>query len=336
MYEGNGRVMDQFQQSVRDWRLLIERQLRLFLRASRLRSRAVAEPVRYVFAKRGKRIRPVLLLLACRAVGGRVRDALPAAVAIELLHNFTLVHDDIMDKATSRRGRPTVHTKWDQSTAILVGDELMALAYRSLLQTKSSRLHAIAETFTQAFVDVCEGQGLDKEFETQRQVSLPRYLMMIEQKTAKVISAAAEIGGLVGRGTARQVAALRKYGLHLGRAFQVQDDLLDVVADEAKFGKTVGSDIVSGKKTFLLIRALQKTKGADREPLLQIANRSASIKPDVVRIRSIFEKYGILGDARRAAKKETAKARQAIGSLPSTHGRAALNAFAQQLLDRNF
>ncbi len=336
MYKGNGRVMDQFQRSIRDWRLLIERQLRFFLRASRLRSRAVAEPVRYVFAKRGKRVRPVLLLLACRAVGGRVREALPAAVAIELLHNFTLVHDDIMDKATSRRGRPTVHTKWDQSTAILVGDELMALAYRSLLQTKSSRLHAIAGTFTQAFVDVCEGQGLDKEFETQRQVSLPRYLTMIEQKTAKVISAAAEIGGLVGRGTARQVAALQKYGLHLGRAFQVQDDLLDVVADEAKFGKTVCSDIVSGKKTYLLIRALQKTKGADREPLLQIANRSASIKPDVTRIRSIFEKYGILDDARRAAKKETAKAKQAIGSLPSPRGRAALNAFAQQLLDRNF
>ena len=247
--------MDQFQQSIKGWRILIERQLRLFLRASRLKSRAVAVPVHYVFANGGKRIRPVLLLLACKTVGGRVRDALPAAVAIELLHNFTLVHDDIMDKATSRRGRPTVHTKWDQSTAILVGDELMALAYRSLLQTKSARLHAIADTFTQAFVEVCEGQGLDKEFETQRRVSLPRYLTMIEQKTAKVISAAAEIGALVGRGTVRQVTALQRYGLHLGRAFQVQDDLLDVVADEAKFGKTVGRDIVSGKKTYLLIRA---------------------------------------------------------------------------------
>ena len=336
MDTGYGTMMDQFQQLIERCRNLIEQQLRVFMRKSPPRPRFVAEPVHYILAKRGKRIRPVLLLLACKAVNGRIGDALPAGVAVELLHNFTLVHDDIMDNATTRRGRATVHTKWDQSTAILVGDELIALAYRSLLQAKSSRLRAILDTFTQAFVAVCEGQGLDKEFEAQRRVSLGRYLTMIEQKTARIVSASAEIGALVGGGTAQQVDALRKYGLHLGCAFQVQDDLLDVVADESRFGKTAGADIVSGKKTYLLVRALQKAKGADRDLLVRVVRRNALIEPNVPRIRAIYEKYDIFGEARRTAKEETERAKRAIGMLPSQRGRAALNSFADLLLDRNF
>ncbi|MFQ5797342.1 MAG: polyprenyl synthetase family protein [Bacteroidota bacterium] len=329
-------MMDQFQQLIERCRNLIEQQLRVFMRKSPPKPRFVAEPVHYILAKRGKRIRPVLLLLACKAVDGRISDALPAGVAVELLHNFTLVHDDIMDNATSRRGRATVHTKWDQSTAILVGDELIALAYRSLLQAKSPRLRVILDTFTQAFVAVCEGQGLDKEFEAQQRVSLARYLTMIEQKTAKIISASAEIGALIGGGTAEQVRALRKYGLHLGCAFQVQDDLLDVVANESWFGKTVGADIASGKKTYLLVRALKKAKGSDRDLLIQLVHRNALIEPNVARIRSIYEKYGILAEARRTAKEETERGKRAIGMLPSQPGRAALNSFADLLLERNF
>ena len=329
-------MMDQFQKSIERCRYLIEQQLGVFMRNSRPKPRLVAEPMHYVFASRGKRIRPLLLLLACGGVDGRIRDALPAGVAVELLHNFTLVHDDIMDSATERRGRATVHTKWDQSTAILVGDELIALAYRSLLQTKSPRLQAILDAFTQAFVAVCEGQGLDKEFEVQRKVSLERYLTMIEQKTGKVISMAAEVGALIGGGTTEQIGALRKYGLHLGRAFQIQDDLLDVIADESRFGKTVGVDIDTGKKTYLLIRALAKAKGTDRDLLLRVVRRNASIKPKLRRIQTIYEKYGILDEARRKAKEETERAKHAIGTLPSQRGRATLNSFAELLLKRNF
>lgn len=303
---------------------------------SRPGPRTVAEPAHYVLAKRGKWIRPVLLLLASDAVGGRLRDALPAAVAFELLHNFTLVHDDIMDYATYRRGRATVHTRWDQNTAILVGDELVALAYRSLLQTKSPRLELILKRFTEAFVAVCEGQGFDKEFETQRGVSLAGYLTMIELKTARIISAAAEIGALIGGGTSKQVVALRNYGLHLGLAFQVQDDLLDVIADESRFGKTIGADIVSGKKTYLLARALQKAKGPDRALLLRVVRRDASTGPSVPRIRAIYEKYDVFAEARRTVKEETMKAKRALGNLLSRRGRTGLNSLADLLLMRNF
>ncbi len=332
----NGQEMDQAQRTIEHCRDLIEQQLIGFIRESCLTPRVVAEPVRYVLAKRGKRIRPVLLLLACKAVNGRLRDALPAGVAIELLHNFTLVHDDIMDNATSRRGRATVHTKWDQSTAILVGDELIALAYRSLMLTKGHRLQAILDALTEAFVAVCEGQGLDKEFESEPRVSLARYFSMIEQKTARIISAAAEIGALIGGGSTRQVSALRTYGFHVGRAFQVQDDLLDVVADESKFGKTVGADIVSGKKTYLLIRALERATGADRDLLARIVPQSTPTEVNVDDVRSIYEKYGILADARRRVKGETARARRALENLPSKNGRAALMRFADLLLERRF
>jgi len=200
-------------------------------------------------------------MISCEAVGGNPADALHAAAAMELLHNFTLVHDDIMDHASLRRNRATVHERWDTNTAILAGDEMIALAYRTLLQTKSSRVRDIARVFTEAFVEVCEGQGIDKEFECRNAVTMNEYITMIKKKTARVISAAAEIGGYAGGGSAAQIRALRNYGEQIGIAFQMNDDLLDIMGDSATIGKSIGGDIAEGKKTFLLMHALAHTTG---------------------------------------------------------------------------
>ncbi|MEX0602718.1 MAG: polyprenyl synthetase family protein, partial [Bacteroidota bacterium] len=169
-------------------------------------------PLRYVLSGGGKRIRPLLVLLSCEAGGGASDDALHAAAAIEILHNFTLVHDDIMDNASSRRGRKTVHTKWDTNVAILVGDELLAIAYRTLLKTPSPRIRDIAAVFTEGVVEVCEGQAYDKEYERRSSVSVEEYLVMIKKKTGKMVAVSTEIGGLIGGMSAGHLEALRTYG----------------------------------------------------------------------------------------------------------------------------
>ena len=186
---------------------IVDRQLRLSIKKNEPRS--LYQPVQYVLSGGGKRIRPLLVLLACEAVGGSTRQAQHAAVAIEILHNFTLVHDDIMDNAPSRRGRPTVHTKWDTSIAILVGDELVALAYRELLKTQSPYIARVADIFTEGVVEVCEGQAYDKEFEARKHVSLEEYLLMIGKKTGKMVSVASEIGAVIGGGSAAEIRALK-------------------------------------------------------------------------------------------------------------------------------
>lgn len=198
------------------------------------------EPVRYVLEAGGKRIRPILLLLSCKAVGGNQEDCLDAAVAVEILHNFTLVHDDIMDQDDLRRSRQTVHKKWDEATAILAGDGLVALAYHYLLKTKTDHIKEIAEIFTNGIIDLCEGQALDKEFERQVDIDLNQYLIMIEKKTVRLLMISSEIGSLIGGATAEERNILIEFSKHLGSAFQIQDDLLDI---EKTSGKTFGSDI---------------------------------------------------------------------------------------------
>jgi geranylgeranyl diphosphate synthase type II len=185
---------------------LIERYLREFL--TERKPHTLYHPAKYVLGAGGKRIRPVLVLLACEAVGGEAADALPAGVGVEVLHNFTLVHDDIMDHAASRRGRPTIHKKWDENVAILVGDALLALAYRALLRTKSARIQEISRVFTEAVVTVCEGQAYDKEFETRHRVHVNEYLLMIEKKTGKLVSVAMHLGALIGNANQTEICSM--------------------------------------------------------------------------------------------------------------------------------
>jgi len=210
-------------------------------------------PIRYFLETPSKKIRPLLTLYACQTVGGRIEDALPAATAVELFHDFTLIHDDIMDQDELRRGRPTIHVRWDASTAILVGDALIGLAFQELMLSPPNRLVEVTRIFSEALVKVCEGQGLDKAFENRSHVSLDEYLDMIHKKTAWLIQVSCHLGALIGGGNRKQIEALKTFGYHIGMGFQIQDDLLDVVADPKKLGKKVGSDFLMHKKTYLTI-----------------------------------------------------------------------------------
>jgi geranylgeranyl diphosphate synthase, type II len=316
------------------YKKLVEQSLRSIVKVHIPQS--LYEPSEYVLQAGGKRIRPVLLLLSCEAVGGDPRKALHAAAAIEVLHNFTLVHDDIMDRASSRRGRKTVHTRWDTNVAILVGDELLALAYRALLQTKTPHIQQIAKIFTEGVVEVCEGQAYDKEFETRSSVTVDEYLLMIEKKTAKMVAVAAEIGGLVGNGNRSSVQALRRYGEHVGRAFQIQDDLLDIIADEKELGKPVGGDLMEGKKTFLFLEALRTARGRDKALLMEIVRNKGGKAGLIPEYRRIYHESGAIAVARTRIDQDIARAKRELNSLPATRARLMLEWFAEMLLNRTY
>ena len=225
------------------------------------------DPIYYVNNLGGKKLRPLLTVICGLAVGGAVENLLSASAAIELLHNFSLVHDDIMDNDETRRGKPTVHIKWDLGTAVLAGDGLLGLAYRKLLNTPNRNDNALVSLFTDAVIEICEGQALDKTFETAEFVTEAEYMTMIGKKTATLIRLACQIGGIIGGGDNEQVESLAKYGFQIGLGFQIQDDLLDILADEKKLGKKVGSDFAMNKKTIASIKLSEKI---DRDKLLNI------------------------------------------------------------------
>ena len=292
------------------------------------------EPARYVLSGGGKRIRPILVMLACQAAGGDPLDAVEAGVAVEILHNFTLVHDDIMDRADTRRGRETVHRRWDENIAILVGDELMGIAYKTLLNTEKGDVRAMTRVFTDGVIEVCEGQSYDKEFENLPTVSEDDYLMMIGKKTGWLVAISAEIGAIIGGASEVERRALIEYARHIGQAFQVQDDLLDVVADEAKLGKPIGGDIMEGKKTWLLVNALQRAEGDDLALLQRVATRQADEEQLVERVTRVYERLGVLDGARDIIARDTAAAHEALTALPDNEGRRMLGWLAQMLLER--
>ena len=209
------------------------------------------EPINYINNLQGKRLRPLLVILSGLSLGGKLESLLFPAVAIELLHNFTLVHDDIMDNDDVRRGKPTVHVKWDLGTAILAGDGLLGLAYRKILSTPDVNQSHIATLFTNALIDICEGQALDKSFETRKNVSENQYLEMINKKTAVLIQLSCLLGAITASADKEIQIKFSNFGYNIGMGFQIQDDLLDIIADESKLGKKVGSDLAMNKKTIL-------------------------------------------------------------------------------------
>jgi len=215
------------------------------------------DPILYFLQMPGKKIRPLLCMAAAEAVRGESKAALPAALAVELFHDFTLIHDDIMDQDELRRGLKALHVRYDDGTAILVGDLMIGLAYQQLMQIPQPALDSIARVFSEALVRVCEGQALDKEFENRSDVTLDEYLEMIGKKTGWLIKVACELGALCGGGSEREVQELARFGYSLGLAFQIQDDLLDVIADQEKLGKKVGSDFLMDKKTYVTLKYME-------------------------------------------------------------------------------
>ena len=256
------------------------------------------EPVRYVLAGKGKRWRPVLLLLCAEMYDVDSEDALSAALAIEVSHNWALVHDDIMDAAATRRGQASVHEKWDVNTALLCGDVLMGLAYDQLLRTKATQLPRLLATFNRMITALCEGQALDMQFETRAVVDTPQYLNMIDLKTGALIGAALEMGAILGEATPAECAAVHRAGIAAGRAFQIMDDLLDLWAQDSRWGKDIGGDLMAGKKTFLLLEALSRARGAEWDFFDRIRQGGTIGTVNVEEARRRMEHLGVLEYAR--------------------------------------
>lgn len=229
--------------------------------------RELYAPIEYTLALGGKRIRPALSLMAADMFDADLQTVMPAALALEVFHNFTLLHDDVMDKAPLRRGRATVHEKWNENTAILSGDVMSIEAYRLLAMVPERHLKSVLDVFTKMAIEICEGQQMDMNFEQQTMVTKDEYIEMIRLKTAVLLASSLKIGALIGGASLENTDLLYDFGINLGLAFQLQDDYLDVYGNEQTFGKAIGGDILCNKKTYMMISALEAAKGDDAELL---------------------------------------------------------------------
>lgn len=250
-------------------------------------------PIRYSMAVGGKRLRPMLVLLACGLYTDNLRPALPAAAAVETFHNFTLLHDDIMDHALVRRGKPSVYAKWGENCAILSGDAMLISAYQLLAQSPEALLPQLLRVFNDMAIQVCEGQQYDMDFESKPKVSVVEYMHMIELKTSVLLGGAAMIGALLGGAPEEDCRKLHRFAIELGLAFQLQDDLLDSYGDE-RLGKSIGGDILEGKKTYLMITAMSRADEADREVLRSTAaNPALTDAGKIAAVKAVYDRYEV-------------------------------------------
>ncbi|RJS49060.1 MAG: serralysin [Methanobacterium sp.] len=285
----------------------------------------------------GKKIRPALAVLTCEVVGGKAEYALKTAAAIELIHTFSLIHDDIMDKDDMRRGKSSVHVIWGEPMAILAGDTLFSKAFETVIRTRIDessykRVIKALDTVVDSCIKICEGQACDMSFEGKFEVSEAEYMNMIYKKTAALIAAATKGGAIIGGGNPEEVAALEEYGKLIGLAFQIQDDYLDVVSDEESLGKPVGSDIVEGKMTLMVVKALEKASPEDKEKLISILKEN---NPDGVgEAIAIFEKYGSLQYTHKVALDNVRKAKELLDIFDDSEAKAALILLADYVLER--
>lgn len=286
------------------------------------------EPIGYTLAAGGKRVRPQLALLATKLFGGNEEDVLPAALALEVFHNFTLLHDDVMDKAQVRRGRPTVHVKWNANTAILSGDQMMIEAYKLLSRVPEKKLAKTLRLFNQMATEICEGQQYDVDFESREDVTIPEYMEMIRLKTSVLLATALRIGAYIADATDEQQEQIYNFGIHLGLAFQIQDDMLDCYGDQATFGKAIGGDIAENKKTYLWLTAAQK--GAIDE----LAMREESMTQRFERILAIYDRLGVKAAAQEAIRLQTNQAINCLDALPQNQYTDQLRAMAHKLEER--
>lgn len=248
------------------------------------------EPIGYILSLGGKRLRPSLTLMAASIFGKGPEHAVPAACAIEVFHNFTLLHDDIMDQAPMRRGHPTVQVKWNTNTAILSGDAMLIEAFRILHGTRPDILPAVTEIFTQTALEVCEGQQYDMDYEKRDVISESEYLRMIELKTAVLIAASMKIGAICGGSDTREAELLYEAGRNIGLAFQLQDDLLDTYGDPEVFGKAIGGDILANKKTYLFVMASERSADSERKELLRLYSvTDMESETKISKVKGIFD-----------------------------------------------
>lgn len=269
------------------------------------------EPIDYIMSLGGKRIRPVLLLMGCNLFSDEVDNAMPAAFAVEVFHNFTLLHDDIMDEAPLRRGKPTVHEKYNQNTGILSGDVMLVYAYQFMLKVETkAKISDLLTVFNHFAIAVCEGQQRDMDFEERKDVTIPEYLKMIEQKTAALIAGSLKLGALIGGADESDAKHLYEFGRNIGIAFQLQDDILDTFGDPEKFGKKVGGDIVQNKKTFLVLKTMELADEKGKKSLSYLMDEATAVKEEekINAVKSIFNQFQIRSISEELMEKYLTKA----------------------------
>lgn len=298
------------------------------------------QPIRYILDLGGKRLRPLLVLLSYNLFKDDPLSIVKVANLTEVFHNFTLMHDDIMDEAPLRRGQQTVHEKWDTNIGILSGDIMMVKAYQLLEQLSSEKLAAALKAFNRCAAEVCEGQQVDMNFETRSQVSEEEYLEMIRQKTAVLLGFSMELGALLANASQAQQQAAYLFGLNIGLGFQLKDDLLDVYGDQHKFGKQVGGDIVANKKTYLLIRALQQARGQQLDQLNHWLSQkdfdnTADKTAKVLAVRDIYDQLGIKAQTETLMDHYFQLGYEQLESLQAnTHAIEQLRTFTDYLINR--
>ncbi len=316
-----------------DYLKLLEAEIRKFRVNSQPRS--LYDPIHYIMELGGKRMRPLLTLLAYGLYKKNPADIVKYAVAVEAFHNFTLMHDDIMDQAPLRRGKATVHEKWDVNTAILSGDVLLVKVYDRFLELNEKKLKEVLILFNAAAAGVCEGQQWDMEFESAKSVNEAQYLKMIELKTAVLLGFSLELGAVLGEAPAEDKKVLRQFGIDLGIAFQLKDDLLDVYGDKKQFGKQQGGDIISNKRTFLLINAIKRAKGpAARELQQWLTKKKFDKKKKVKAVTALYNAMGIQELAEMKIQHYLNRANQGLNQLSVKEKAASLRQFVDQLSGR--
>ncbi|AMM50905.1 hypothetical protein TH61_06465 [Rufibacter sp. DG15C] len=296
--------------------------------------RELYEPIQYIMALGGKRIRPLLTLLGAYLFEDDVEKAVMPAIGVEVFHNFTLMHDDIMDQAPIRRGQATVHEKWNTNVAILSGDVMLVRAYEYFLGIEPAKLPTALQLFSTCAAQVCEGQQLDMLFETRQDVTIAEYLEMIKLKTAVLLGFSLELGALLNNAHAEDAKHLKEFGINMGLAFQLRDDLLDVYGEQAKFGKRVGGDIVSDKKTYLLLTALERASATEQKELLSWQGKTDVDKVEAV--KAIYDRLNIQDITQTQVNHYFQKALHHLQEVNAmNHKKDLLRTLAIQLIERD-
>lgn len=296
------------------------------------------DPIRYTLDLGGKRLRPYLVLASCDMFGGNIEDAVHPAIGIELFHNFTLLHDDLMDQAPLRRGKQTVYKKWNPNIAILAGDTMFALANREMLKTNTEAVRGISDLFNLTAIEVCEGQQLDMNFELRKDVTLPEYIEMIRLKTAVLLAASLKIGAMIAGASEEKSKAVYDFGISIGIGFQIMDDLLDVYGTEEKFGKKPGGDILAAKKTYLYLKALELSDRNDAERLGSVYESTAMPADEKIEtVRALFHRVRIEDITRHEIDtywKNSIRIMQSL-NLPENQTRPLME-YCSKLMERDY
>jgi geranylgeranyl diphosphate synthase type II len=292
-------------------------------------------PITYTLGLGGKRLRPLLVLASCQMFGGELDDAINPAIGIELFHNFTLLHDDIMDEAPLRRGKESVYKKWNSNVAILAGDTMFAIANKYMLRTRPQAISQVMELFNQTAIEVCEGQQYDMDYEKQQNVSIPEYIEMIKLKTAVLLAASLKTGAIIAGSGTVDCNHIYDFGINIGLAFQIKDDLLDVYGDQEKFGKVSGGDIIAGKKTYLYLKAIEAAESQAESFRELYASRTIPGAEKVMKVKEIFNQLNIEQHTRKLIDDYYQKALHDLSciSIP-VEAMEALSEYTADLMER--